>query len=246
VTTFEANTELVGALRDATRVTVLSGAGMSAESGVPTFRGDDGLWRGFDPELLASVDGFESAPERVWDWYRWRLAHVLDARPNPGHRAIFELARHVSVRVVTQNVDGLHQAAGSDDVIELHGSIRRVRCADDRCRRGDGPMSALGTGVPLCVCGRALRPAVVWFGELLPEAALEAAALAASQCDVALVVGTSGLVAPASSLPLLSMDAGAVVAEINPEPTPLSDSVHYWEQGPAGLVLPRLLAEAFG
>lgn len=232
-------------LRESRRVVVLTGAGMSAESGIPTFRGAGGLWKGLDPTVLASPAGFARHPEDVWEWYRWRVGIVSAARPNPGHVAIAELERHLDVTVVTQNVDGLHHVAGSSHVVELHGTIRRSRCTDALCRRGDSELPLTGETVPSCACGRPLRPAVVWFGEMLPREALADAIRAAEQCDVALVVGTSGVVEPAASLPGVAASSGALVVEINPEPTPLSGSVHYRMRDPAGVVLPAILAQAF-
>ncbi len=230
-----------GMLEIAERVVVITGAGMSAESGVPTFRGPDGLWRGFRAEELASPQAFASHPERVWEWYQWRAGLVRDASPHDGHTAIAALGRRKRVVVVTQNVDGLHQRAGSDDVIELHGSILKTRCSDLSCVNGGGDMPTR-TGPPgRCSCGELIRPAVVWFGEALPGEALRRAEEVTVQSDVVLVVGTSSLVYPAAALPELALGTGAEVIEVNPVPTPLTEHVAIHLGGKAGAILPRLI-----
>lgn len=235
-------------LRRAQRVAVLTGAGISAESGLPTFRGPQGgLWSRFRPEALATPEAFAREPELVWAWYAWRRALVARARPNPGHLALVELAALVpELTLVTQNVDGLHQAAGSHDVIALHGSLMVDRCSG--CGResraevdpalAEAPVERLDP--PRCAgCGRRLRPAVVWFGEPLPAGAMERATAACSAAEVLLVVGTSGVVYPAASLAPLALRAGAQVVVINTEPAP--DDVGIQLTGPSGEVLPRLV-----
>ena len=203
-------------LRDARDVAVLTGAGISAESGIPTFREAlTGLWATYDPETLASPAGFRHQPRLVWDWYAERRARVMEARPNPGHFALAELERQAPrFTLFTQNIDGLHQAAGSVRVTELHGSIRRVRCDHEGAvvNRWEDD----GVTPPHCpACGGLLRPDVVWFGEYLPEGALEAAWEAAERCDLFLSVGTSNLVEPAASLPWIAHRRGATVIVVN-------------------------------
>lgn len=229
-------------LRAARHVAVLTGAGTSAESGIPTFReAQTGLWARYRPEDLATPGAFARQPEVVWSWYAWRRELVQRAEPNAGHRALVGLARRVPLlTLITQNVDGLHQRAGSEAVIELHGNILRTVCS--ACGRladtghADSPP-------PRCpTCGGILRPDVVWFGEPLPRVALEAAVAAVQSADVLLVVGTSGLVEPAASLPRLALARGASVIEVNPVATPLSAAATLVLKGTAGEILPRLLA----
>jgi len=233
-------------LAGARSIVVLTGAGISAESGIPTFRDAmTGLWARFRPEDLATPEAFRRDPRTVWEWYAWRRARVAEARPNAGHLALARLERVTQDRgasflLVTQNVDGLHAVAGSRRLVELHGNIRRVKCFASghpaETWPGDGPVP------PACAhCGSALRPDVVWFGEALPSAALEAAGEAALRCDVFLSVGTSGLVEPAASLPFTALAAGAQVIEVNPDATPLTRRATLVLAGPAGTVLPRLV-----
>lgn len=230
------------ALRTASRVCVLTGAGISAESGVPTFRdAQTGLWAQFRPEDLATPEAFERDPQRVWEWYEWRRELVRKAEPNAGHRALAALAQRVpQLTLVTQNVDGLHQRAGSTGVIEYHGNILRDRCGAEGRIAERAPLSI--TGLPECGrCGELLRPDVVWFGEAIPRAALLQADVAASECDVFLSVGTAAAVYPAAGLAERARSAGATVIEINPGPTALTSRVDMALRGPAGEVLPRLL-----
>lgn len=233
---------LLDVLRCAGRVAVLTGAGVSAESGVPTFRdAQTGLWARYSPEELATPEAFRANPQLVWDWYAWRRKLVAQAVPNPGHRALAALQRQCrAFRLITQNVDGLHQRAGSRDVVELHGNIARVKCFD-----GCGVVEAYDeTGrPPRCpACGAWLRPDVVWFGEMLPPEALATAERAAAECDAFLSVGTSAVVYPAADLPWRAKRAGAVLVEINRDETPLSGQVDHLLRGPAGEILPALLA----
>jgi NAD-dependent deacetylase len=235
--------DLISALSDSYRTVVLTGSGISAESGVPTFReAQTGLWERFDPQELATPEAFARDPRLVWDWYAWRRKLVAEARPNPGHVAIAEMQHLVqNLTLVTQNVDGLHQRAGSRDVIELHGNIRRTKCpvegtTVDNYDESESP--------PLCPsCGAPLRPDVVWFGEMLPAEAIEAASEAALGADVFLSVGTSSLVYPAAGLPFEAVENGATLVEVNPETTPLTPRADYTLHGPAGDVLPRLIRE---
>ena len=216
---------------------VLSGAGISAESGIPTFRGSGGLWRNFRPEELATPEAFARNPKLVWEWYDWRRGIIAAAQPNAGHLAI---ARIRECTVVTQNVDGLHQRAGSSDVTEVHGSIWTVRCVrcDFETQEMRVPLPELP---PRCQCGGLLRPGVVWFGEGLHPGVWDNAVQAVSSCDVLLVVGTSAVVYPAASLAPLAKRSGAKVIEVNPDDTPLSTAVIYSIRGRAGEVLPQLL-----
>lgn len=228
-------------LADAARVAVLTGAGVSAESGVPTFRGAGGFWRGRSALDLATPQAFARDPAGVWEFYRFRIAGLEGVRPNPGHRALVRLEEQRELFwLVTQNVDGLHRAAGSRNVVELHGSLARARCSrcEYRCASRDLPPE----GVPACpVCGAHLRPAVVWFGEMLPDRELALADEAVRECDLLLVIGTSGIVEPAASFARRAALRGAGVVEVNVEPTPLSRVADVTLLGPAGVVLPRLV-----
>lgn len=239
--------QVVAALRGAHRVAVLTGAGVSAESGVPTFRdAQQGLWARFDPRELATPSAFARNPRRVWDWYAMRRAMVGSVAPNPAHLALAALERHVAeFLLITQNVDGLHQRAGSVRVVELHGNITRVKCSREGTlvttwdEAGDG-------SPPRCAsCGAYLRPDVVWFEELLPSGPLGQAEEAARRCDVLLVVGTSAEVYPAAALPDHARRGNALVVEINPNETPLTADADYALRGPAGVVLPALVAAAW-
>lgn len=213
---------------------------MSAESGVPTFRGPDGLWRSFRPEDLATPEAFRRDPVLVWEWYRWRQEKVAACEPNAGHRALVELeGRAPHFTLVTQNVDGLHRRAGSRTVLELHGNIFRARCTEE----GNPRDFAAGEELPpRCECGALLRPHIVWFGEALDHATLERAFDEAAAADVCIVAGTSGLVHPAARIPTLCQ--GAVI-EVNPEDTPLTPLARHALRGASGEVLPRLVEAAF-
>jgi NAD-dependent deacetylase len=241
---FPAN--LLQQLRAARHVAALTGSGISAESGVPTFRdAQTGLWARYDPAELASPQAFERDPKLVWEWYAWRRALVANAQPNPGHYALVTLAQRAPrFTLITQNVDNLHQAAGSAAVIELHGSLQRSTCS----REGTLVEEWVDTGEvpPRCpACGASLRPDVVWFGESLPAQALFAAAAAARDCDVFFAIGTSALVHPAAALPLEALDRGATLIEINPAETPLTRAATYALRGAAGRLLPALVAAAW-
>jgi NAD-dependent deacetylase len=238
--------ELVSALRSAQAVTVLTGAGISAESGIPTYRDSQtGMWAKYDPHELATPQAFSRNPDLVMDWYRWRCSLVEKAVPNPGHRALVDMERQVPrFTLITQNVDGLHAQAGSQNVVELHGNIRRLRCSTTSCSYTQAGWST--DPLPVCPhCSRLLRPDVVWFGESLPTQALENAIQASRSCDVFFSIGTSGVVEPAASLPFEALRSGAVVIEINPQPTPLSVYTNYYFGFPAGEFLPILLAETW-
>ena len=242
---------LAATLRGARRVVVFTGAGMSAESGVPTFRDDlTGLWSRFDAERLATPEAFHADPDLVWGWYEWRRARVRRAEPNPGHLATAEIETLVPGSVViTQNVDDLHERAGSRAPIHLHGSLFAPRCIGEGAHPADVPDTDPGDGgripPPRCThCGALVRPGVVWFGEQLPVAALNAAVEAASSCDVLLTVGTSGVVYPAAEIPRIAMLSGAMVIQVNPEPTPLDRVCAVNLRGTAAQVLPALVASA--
>ncbi|MBN2371370.1 MAG: NAD-dependent deacylase [Vicinamibacteria bacterium] len=230
-------------LREARRVIVLTGAGVSAESDVPTFRGPGGLWRRYRSEELATPEAFARDPRLVWEWYAWRRDRIASVAPNAAHRAIAALDRRFpDFLLATQNVDGLHEVAGSRRMVELHGSLWRMRCL--RCGAiKDDRRSPLPRLPPQCACGGVLRPDVVWFGEALPEEALKSAFDAAGAADLALVVGTSSLVYPAASIPRLARKAGAFVIEINTEPTPLTPTADVFLRGPATKWLPPLIEE---
>ena len=236
---------LVDRLVRAEYVTVLTGAGISAESGIPTFRDPGGLWEEFDPQELANVEAFLDNPELVQGWYRHRRQVVEDAEPNAGHRALAELEAHgPTVSVVTQNVDDLHNRAGSKTVIELHGNITHNYCMD--CKRDAAPETvdaAIQNGEPArCPeCNGLIRPDVVWFGERLPPDAVERADAATHRADVFLSVGTSAVVYPAARFPVVAKERGAYVAEIDPDTTGVTDDVDESIRGSAGEMLPTLV-----
>ena len=242
-------------LSTAETVCVLSGAGVSAESGVPTFRGEEGLWKSYSPEELATPSAFRRDPRLVWEWYDWRRGLIRECRPNPGHRALADFALGSrTVRIITQNVDGLHEAAarsragGADPSpalpLELHGSIFRVRCTS--CTYKVPHRSPISTGsredLPRCpVCSALLRPDIVWFGESLDQKVLSEAFRVAQASQVCLVVGTSALVHPAASVPLATHDAGGSIIEVNPTETPLTSLARTALRGASGELLPELL-----
>ena len=230
-------------LSRAERLAVFTGAGVSTESGIPTFRGKDGLWRNHDPMELATVGAFERNPRLVWEWYEDRRANIRAAEPNAGHRAIAALEKTHEVSVITQNIDGLHQRAGSSDVIELHGSIVRTRCGSCGARDGaDDGSRAHPVLPPPCVagCGGIMRPDVVWFGEALPAGALEKAVEAARACDAMVVAGTSLAVEPANMLPGEASAGGAVLVDVNPERGRMSHMMDAEMRGGAAASLPLL------
>lgn len=238
--------ELAERLRSARSVAVLTGAGVSAESGIPTFRdAQKGLWATFNPQDLATPAAFVRNPRLVWEWYAERRVTIEQTRPNPGHVALAELERRVpDFTLITQNIDGLHSLAGSQRVIELHGNIRCYRCFDENVLVADWP--ATDAVPPLCPnCGGLLRPDVVWFGELLDSELLSAAREAAQRCDLFLSVGTSAQVEPAASLPQIALNHGAVVVIVNPEVSESLRSPLYRLSGPSGVVLPALVRAAW-
>jgi NAD-dependent deacetylase len=237
--------DLLAAVRTAQRVVALTGAGVSAESGVPTFRdAQTGLWENFKPEELATAGAFRENPRLVWEWYAWRREKVRSVQPNAGHKALAALARrYPEFTLITQNVDGLHQRAGSKGVIELHGNITRTKCFDENVVVPE--WTETGEVPPRCPqCRGHLRPDVVWFGESLPEAGLNEAMRASGACDVFLSIGTSSVVYPAAMLPEIGLRSGATVVEINPDETPLTASATFFLRGPSGVILPELLRAA--
>ena len=242
--------ELICHLRVTTRLAVLTGAGVSAESGLQTFRdtmpeksAGKALWSQYRPEDLATPEAFEHNPEMVWEFYAMRRLKAGEVKPNPGHIALAEMGRRIpNFTLITQNVDGLHQQAGSEDVIELHGNITRIKCS-----HGCGVLTEWDDKpgrVPSCPkCGAKLRPDVIWFGEMLPRRELEMAMEAARSSQVFFSIGTSALVQPAASLALLGRQHGAIVVEVNTETTPLTTSADYFLKGRSGDVLPELVKQ---
>jgi NAD-dependent deacetylase len=230
-------------VREARRIVLLSGAGMSAESGVPTFRdAQTGLWAKFRPEELATEQAFRARPQMVWDWYALRREMIAQVEPNAGHRAVaaFQQRHPGRLTVVTQNVDGLHQRAGSPGVLALHGNIADDQWLDAPRACCDAQLPVAGRPPRCGTCGNLRRPAVVWFGEMLPMAELASAEEAAAACDLMLVVGTSGVVYPAAGL--AHATRGRVVV-VNPEATELDDAADAVLQGTAATMLPRLLED---
>lgn len=221
---------------------VLTGAGISAESGVPTFRGAEGLWSKFKPQELANFEAFKRNPELIWEWYNYRKKIIRETGPNPAHYALVRFEELVTdFTLVTQNVDNLHFRAGSKKVLELHGNIERNFCLD--CRKdADNVDVSVDKKLPQCsFCGGLLRPAVVWFGEMLPAEIFEQAAEAARRCQLFLTIGTSAAVYPAAGLPLMALQHGAYVVEINTEKTDISHLVNEILSGKAGEILPELV-----
>lgn len=247
----------VDLLRSAKRVAVVTGAGISRESGIPTFRdARDGLWARYDPRQLATRDAFRSEPGRVWAWYCYRRRLVADAEPHAGHRALVRLEDRIpEVAIITQNIDGLHQRAGSSHVVELHSNINRFKCferdhpvaLDASAHLGAEATAEASVSPPRCpTCGSPVRPDVVWFGEPLGNAVIEEASALARRCDVMLIVGTSGVVYPAAALPGLAQERGAKVIEVNTAPSELSARADVFLEAPAGDVLPLLVDGAMG
>jgi NAD-dependent protein deacetylase/lipoamidase len=236
---------MLATLQQATRVAVITGAGMSAESGVPTFRGAGGLWRSYRPEDLATPQAFARDPETVWAWYRWRQRLIAAASPNAGHTALaaLQIARP-EWRVLTQNVDGLHQRAGNTGVLELHGSIWRTRCAS--CRRPgptDRPLDEENAPLPRCVCAALMRPDVVWFGEPLDADVLATAWTVVENAEAVVVVGTSAVVYPVAALPQAARARNVPLIEINVEDTPLTGGVTHVVRATAATALPALASQ---
>lgn len=233
--------EVRARLTSARAVTVLTGAGISADSGVPTFRGADGLWRNHRAEELATPEAFTRNPRLVWEWYNWRRELLATKIPNAAHHALVELEQRVErFWLITQNVDGLHPASGSRKLSEIHGNIWKVRCT--QCRQVEENRAVPIPMLPLCpACGGLLRPHIVWFGESLDPDDLDRSVAAVGSCAVLLIIGTSGLVHPAASFASLARQAGAFVAEINLDPTPNSQTADVTIGGRAAEVVPELL-----
>ena len=232
---------LIESLRNARRIVVLTGAGISAESGLATFRdAQTGLWSKFKPEELATADAFQRNPKLIQDWYQWRREQALNAKPNAGHLALAELEKRApEFLLITQNVDGLHARAGSKRIVELHGNIHRFRCFDNDCASDNFEVE----NGRCRSCGGNLRPDVVWFGEMLPVDALGTATNAAELCDVFFSIGTASVVYPAADLWRRAKDHGAIVIEINKDPTPLTPLADHSFLGKAGEILPALVQQ---
>ncbi len=233
---------LVNALKDAKSIVVVTGSGVSAESGVPTFRGENGLWRQFRAEELATPGAFNSNPALVWEWYDWRRGIIGRAQPNPAHMTIAQMeGRYQSFLLITQNVDGLHRKAGSRKLVEIHGNIWRVRCTEEEKTffLEENPLKVIP---PRCDCGALLRPDVVWFGEQLPIDGLDNSIAHIQGCDLLMSIGTSGLVHPVASFPRMAKAGGAVVVEINVDETPNTVNADFSLKGKAGEILPALFA----
>lgn len=231
---------LIDELKEAGSIVFFTGAGISAESGISTFRGEDGLWKKFRPEELASFDAFIKNPELVWEWYNYRKKIIHDSNPNPAHLTIAEMQSHFKdVTVVTQNVDNLHRRAGSKKIFELHGNIERNFCIN--CKKFHNEELDFSAGIPKCECGGLIRPDVVWFGEYLPEDQFLGGEKAAINSDIFFVVGTSAIVYPAAGLIYTAKASGAVIVEINIEETSLTSMANYSFFGKAGEILPALL-----
>ena len=229
-------------LKHARSVFVLTGAGISAESGVPTFRGKDGLWKNHSAEQLATPGAFAENPHLVWEWYHWRQDLILRAKPNPGHHALVEIEQIVErFLLLTQNVDDLHFRAGSKNVLELHGNIFRTRCSD--CGKKEKIMNGARfvESLPRCSCGGVLRPDVVWFGELIPSDVWRDSLRFLSSVDLALICGTSGVVWPAAAIPGIACERGVKTIEVNLEPTAISNIVDVSIMGKSGDTLPELV-----
>jgi len=233
--------EFLTKLKEAKSLLFFTGAGISAESGIATFRGKDGLWKKLKPEELASFDAFMKNPDMVWEWYQYRRNIVESVEPNAGHNVIAELEKYYSVNVVTQNVDNLHERAGSSSIEELHGSIVRNFCIDCKTFYNDIKIES-EKKVPRCSnCNGLIRPDVIWFGENLRGDAFPNSEKKAKKCDICFVVGTSAIVYPAAYIPLTAKEYGAYIVEINIEPTELTYQADYSIFGKSGEILPQLL-----
>jgi NAD-dependent deacetylase len=242
--------KLIDLIAGSHSIVFFTGAGISAESGIPTFRGKDGIWNKLKPEELANFDAFLRNPQLVWEWYNHRKKIIHESQPNPGHLAIAEFQNICdNVTVITQNIDNLHRRAGSKVVYELHGNIERNYCIKCKARYNEEPVSSVSSlgkpdftmGVPKCKCGGLIRPDVVWFGELLPEDQYRASEEAASVCDIFFVIGTSAVVYPAAFLVYTAKQSGAYLIEVNTEETEASSIVNTSLFGEAGKILPEIL-----
>jgi len=222
------------------KIVFVTGAGISQESEIPTFRGKDGLWRNHDVMKLATIDAFYENPKLVWKWYNERRMNVFQAQPNPGHRAIAELEKYADVVVLTQNIDGLHQKSGSSKVLELHGSIVKVKCSV--CDYKEEILTEISNSPPFCKCGNILRPDVVWFGESLPQDVWQNAMNFTSKCDLMIIAGTSLVVSPANTLPIYAKQNNAILIEINPEDTVMSREMNLVIRNTSAESLPELVS----
>ena len=227
-------------LQEAKKIVFVTGAGISQESGIPTFRGKDGLWRNNDPMKLATIDAFYDDPKLVWEWYSERRENIFAAEPNLGHKAIAELEKFSNVIVLTQNIDGLHQRAGSSKVLELHGSIIKIKCTV--CDYKDEVLTEFSDMPPLCTCGNILRPDVVWFGEGLPQDVWQEAIVHANSCDVMVIAGTSLVVSPANTLPMYAKQNKATLIEINPDETIMTADMDLSIRSTTAISLPELVS----
>lgn len=232
--------EITDKIRDSKKIVFVTGAGISQESGIPTFRGKDGLWRKYDAMQLATIDAFYNNPQLVWEWYNERRNNIFSAKPNPGHKAIAELEKHAEVIVLTQNIDGLHQKAGSSKVLELHGSIIKIKCTV--CDFNEEIMTEIEEIPPICKCGGILRPDVVWFGEPLPQDVWQEAMIHSNQCDIMIIAGTSLVVSPANTLPIYAKQNNAFLIEVNPEETIMSADMDFSVRNSSTVSLPELVA----
>ena len=233
---------IIDKLKDSKKIVFVTGAGISQESGIPTFRGTDGLWRKYDPMQLATIDAFYDDPKLVWEWYEDRRKNILQAQPNPGHSAIAELEKFKEVTVLNQNIDGLHQRSGSTRVLELHGSIIRIKCT--KCDFKDNIPNSFDSLPPKCnSCNNILRPDVVWFGEPLPQDVWNEAILEANSCDIMIIAGTSLVVSPANTLPVYAKQNNALLVEINPEETIMSSEMDLSLKMTSAEALPKLIKE---
>lgn len=224
----------------AKKIVFVTGAGISQESGIPTFRGKDGFWKNYDAMKLATIDAFYDNPNLVWEWYNERRSNIFSASPNSGHKAIADLEKYTDIVVLTQNIDGLHKRAGSTNVLELHGSIITIKCSV--CSFREEILSELTEIPPKCSCGNILRPDVVWFGEPLPQKVWEKALTHAGTCDVMIIVGTSLVVSPANTLPLYAEQNHSLMIEVNPEETPMSGNMDLVIRESSASALPHLVS----
>ena len=222
------------------KIVFVTGAGISQESGIPTFRGKDGLWRNYDAMKLATIDAFYDNPNLVWEWYNERRRNIFQSLPNLGHKAIAELEKYAEVTILTQNIDGLHQKSGSSNVLELHGSIVKIKCTV--CDYNEEILTEISDLPPQCQCGNILRPDVVWFGESLPQEVWQNAIVSASKCDLMIIVGTSLVVSPANTLPIYAKQNGAILIEINPENTEMSNEMDLKIRNTSAKALPELIS----
>jgi NAD-dependent deacetylase len=227
-------------IRNVKKIVLVTGAGISQESGIPTFRGKDGLWRNYDAMKLATIDAFYDNPKLVWEWYNERRQNIFSAEPNRGHKAIAELEKFAEVVILTQNIDGLHQKAGSTKVLELHGSIVKIKCTV--CDFNDEIITEFSENPPLCKCGNILRPDVVWFGEPLPQDVWQKAIIHANQCDLMIIAGTSLVVSPANTLPIYAKQNNAMLIEINPENTEMSSEMNLTIKDTSSNALPEFVS----